>query len=137
MGTRRIEAAMMAAAGCLTAPFAVLAVGGAVSAASGGPGFQLVGAGDLAFLAFWTAPLSHGLVRLNVGEPLRHEVDRLGLTGDMEVETTITAGRFGKSARAIVLLRHPIYRTVYLPQPDGTTMLYVQGTEGWGWYPQA
>jgi len=45
------------------------------------------------------------------------------------------AGRFGRPARALVLIRHPTYRPVYLPQPDGTTMIYVQDTDRWRWYP--
>jgi len=48
---------------------------------------------------------------------------------------TFNAGRFGRPARAIVLIRHPTYRPVYLPQPDRTTMIYVQDTERWRWYP--
>jgi hypothetical protein len=58
MGTPRIEPAMTAAAVCLVTPFAVLAVGGLVSAAGGGAGFQLVSSGDLGYIAFLTTPLA-------------------------------------------------------------------------------
>src|SRR5882724_6359918 len=47
------------------------------------------------------------------------------------------AGRFGRPARALVLIRHPTYRPVYLPQPDGTTMIYVKATARGRWYPSA
>jgi len=251
MGTPRIEPAMTAAAVCLVTPFAVLAVGGLVSAAGGGAGFQLVSSGDLGYIAFlttplafaagiaaaalapvlarspryfavvllggaggamWTgevsgrinpyealpwiaagaaamavgagaaanrrhlgalgamvvtvlcgvveaepvrawiggeqrlevvfvrwspsgAPLSRALAHLSIDKPLGDEIDRLGHTGELEVVNTFNAGRFGRPARALVLIRHPTYRPVYLPQPDGTTMIYVQDTDRWRWYP--
>jgi hypothetical protein len=82
------------------------------------------------------SPLSGALAPLDVDDGLRHELDRRGLTGTIEVESGRHGhGQYGGQARAIILMRHAEFRRVWLPQPDATTILYVQEDDGWRRYP--
>src|SRR2546423_3298378 len=58
----------------------------------------------------------------------------LDLRGRLEGYTQVYYGD-GKPGRAIIIMQHQLKSPVELPQPDGTTVIYVQDGDEWKMYP--
>jgi hypothetical protein len=63
------------------------------------------------------------------------QVKEAGVTGRV---VTFSGGDYGngsKQSQAIIVIQSPVTAPVELPEPDATTIVYVQHTEGWRLYP--
>jgi len=63
------------------------------------------------------------------------QVKEAGVTGRA---VTFSFGNYGngsKQSRAIIVIQSPVTAPVELPEPDATTIVYVQNAERWRLYP--
>lgn len=58
-----------------------------------------------------------------------------GLEGKVATFSLGNYGRGSKTSRAIVVIQRPVVTRVELPEPDATTVVYIQEGNGWRKYP--